>query len=300
MRDDITAWARLGLVHHMLYPGCAENEAYHAETLLEMLARGDIETLDCFVPFDSALRATVIKAARASGKEIVAAAHLSTMRILKPMSSLFGERWTARTFMADQVACAAAMGATGFVFISGPGGDDPDAALVEFGSYCRWFCGELGRHGITALLEPFDTDVDKCFLFGPTEMCIEFIDSLTADVSNLAINLDLAHLPLMHETSAHAVAVTAPHIGRVHIGNCVLRDTASPWYGDKHPPVGLPGGEIDIPEVSEFLGLLIEHGFLNRDKRGAVVLEMQPYPGTTAAETIARSMAILREAWTQV
>jgi sugar phosphate isomerase/epimerase len=300
MHDDITAHARLGLVHHMLHQGCAEDDVLHTETLLALLERKDIETLDCFAPFDPVRRALVAEAARQSGKTITATTHLSFMQSLNVSSPRNGDVGLARIACADQIDAAAAMGATGFVFVSGRGSEDREASRLAFATFCRWFCAQLDRHGITALLEPFDTDIDKAFLYGPTEDCMELIGSLEPEIGNMAINLDLAHLPLMRETSEHAVSTTASRLGRVHLGNCVLADTSNPWYGDKHPPMGLPGGEIGLAELTDFLRELLKVGYLGNGHKGDLVLEMQPFPDTSAEETIERSMDLLHEAWRQV
>lgn len=51
MKKDIREYARIGLVHHMLYPECKKDPDYHVETLLEFIKRKDIETFDCYIPY---------------------------------------------------------------------------------------------------------------------------------------------------------------------------------------------------------------------------------------------------------
>jgi sugar phosphate isomerase/epimerase len=159
-----------------------------------------------------------------------------------------------------------------------------------------WLCEQLGRHGISGLLEPFDMTIDKCFLYGPSQVCADFV---AAGPENLGIELDLAHVPLMGEGFAQAIRNSAPHLRRVHLGNCVLRDTSHPRYGDTHPPIGLPGGEIDTPELAEILTLLLEVGFLSNTERGDFVFEMTPWPGKSVEETVADTFSRLDQAWQQ-
>ncbi|NOY81656.1 MAG: sugar phosphate isomerase/epimerase [Kiritimatiellaeota bacterium] len=303
MRDDIREFARIGLVHHMLYPACMDDARLHTETLAEFATRDDIETFDCCLPFDREAEKRLAPIIRDAGKtDVTFATHLFPLRKLSFCSTSDSEQGLARLVVEEMIRQAAAIGATGFIFASG--GPSPDLAAVDneqaFAEFARWLCGRLAPHGITAQLEPFDTDVDKCFLYGSTSKCVQLIESLRPEVDNLGIELDVAHLPLMGESFESAIRTCAPHLKRVHLGNCVLRDTTHPRYGDTHPPVGFPGGEIDVPEIAEILALLLDIDFLDRTARGNLVIEMTPWPGKTVEETVADNFARLEEAWRRV
>ncbi|MFC1693148.1 sugar phosphate isomerase/epimerase family protein [Candidatus Latescibacterota bacterium] len=299
MKEDIRKFARLGFVHQMLYPRSIEDPGYHVESLTQFISRNDVETFDCCFPFGKEYRNRLIQVLKNCGKEFIASIHLTLMKKVNPSSVWASEQGHTRLVFEDQIKLAGKAGASGFIFGSGPG--SPDAQKSEsreaFSGFTRWFCSLLKQFGIKAVLEPFDTTIDKRYLYGPTIECVDFIRSLEPEIDNLGINLDFAHIPLMFEDFAHAVRVTAPCLKRVHLGNCVLKDTSSPWYGDKHPPIGFEGGEIDIPELSEQLRLLLEDGYLNREKRAPLVMEMQPFPGLTAEETIADTLERLEKAW---
>jgi sugar phosphate isomerase/epimerase len=303
MHDRLQHYARLGLVHHMLYPDCGDHPEQHLPTLTALAARRDIETFDCCLPYTPAARAELIPALRACGKtDITFATHFFPLRKLSFCDPSPTVQAQAQLLVKDMIECAAAIGATGFIFASG--GPTPAEATprhrTAFAGFCRWLCGELQPHGITALLEPFDMTIDKQFLYGPTAECVALIESLAPDVDNLALELDMAHLPLMGESFEHAIRTAAPHLRRVHLGNCVLQDKSHPRYGDTHPPAGYPGGEIDVPELTEILRLLLDVGFLSREQRGNLVIEMTPWPGKSVEETIADGFARLHRAWEQV
>lgn len=303
MLNSIREYARIGLVHHMLYPECGQDPAGHAATLTHLAARTDIDTLDCCMPYDPAARAKLIPALKECGKtDITFAAHFFPLRKLSFCSPVITEQEQARMVVRDMVECAASVGATGFIFASG--GPPPAEAGPEhyeaFAAFCRWLCGTLKPHSITALLEPFDTTIDKCFLYGPTADCVKLIESLEPEVDNLGIELDVAHLPLMNESFSEAIRNVAPYLKRVHLGNCVLRDKTHPRYGDTHPPIGLPGGEIDVPETAQFLKALLDAGFLSRENPGNLVVETTPWPGMSVEETILDSFRRLDAAWTMV
>jgi len=303
MNNDIRECARLGLVHHMLYRQSLTDPDEHARTLEAFVARDDIETFDCCLPYGDDRRRRLIAAIRGSGKEQIAfATHLYPQRKLPFTSPSYSEQAQVRMIVADMVDQAAAIGATGFVFPSGgpPPGEAADEHHEAFADFCRWLCGRLKPHGIAAMLEPFDTEIDKKYLYGPTAKCVALIESLGPEVDNLGIELDVAHLPLMGEGFADAIRTVAGRLKRVHLGNCVLADKTHPRYGDTHPPIGFDGGEIDTPETTEILRALLDAGFLNNQDRGCLVIEMTPWPGKTVEETITDNMARLSRAWRDV
>ena len=289
----------MGLVHHLLYPKCMDDAQYHFETLLEFVRREDIETFDCCIPFEEPFKQKAIEAVKESGKEVVYSMHIFPLDKISLGSSSSREQNLVRLYLNDQIAVAAAIGAKGFVFSSGADVPEPERkfARENFSRLCKWLCHELAKHGIMALLEPFDRDFDKKFLYGPTAECMELLASLEAEAGNFGIELDIAHLPLMGESFEKAVSTVKSKLKRMHIGNCVMKERTSKWYGDTHPPVGFPGGEIDIPELTDVLRLLLNNGYLDKRRRGALVLEMQSFPGRTVEETISDSMRRLEEAW---
>lgn len=303
MTGDIREYARLGLVHHMLYPRCTADPDYHVRTLREFVERDDIETFDYCFPPDPRLRVEAIPAVRDCGKTNIAyATHLFPFKRLSFCLPGPDERAEAWALAEDMIDAAVVGGAEYFVFASGgPTPAEAGAAHREaFRDFCIRLCSRLKPHGILALLEPFDTTVDKKYLYGSTRDCVDVIESLRSGTGNLGIELDLAHVPLMGESFEQAIRTTAPHLERVHLGNCVLRNTDHPLYGDTHPPIGIDGGEIDVPEVAEILGLLLEIGFLDRDRRGSLVVEMTPWPGRGVEETVRDSFERLAKAWDRV
>ena len=55
--------------------------------------------------------------------------------------------------------------------------------------------------------------------------------------------LDQCHVPIMHETLESAVKGAEDTLIHIHLGNCVIKDKNSPYYGDKHVA-------WDYPEVN--------------------------------------------------
>jgi sugar phosphate isomerase/epimerase len=302
-KSNLSSYARIGLVHHMLYARCVNDPEYHVRTLEEFVRRTDIETLDCCLPYGKEREDRCVRAIRASGKEhVVFATHLFPLRKLTFASTSYSEQAQVRILVADMVRQAVAMGSTGFIFASGgpPFAEGTKANHDAFFDFCRWLCGELAPHGIDALIEPFDFDFDKKFLYGPLDRNIDLVKRLSHEFPNIGIELDVAHLPLMREDFASSIRRSAPWLKRVHLGNCMKRDTSDPFYGDKHPPIGYAGGEIDVPELVEILAVLREVGFLDTKKRGDLVLELNPFPGRSEDESVADNLARVERAWDQV
>lgn len=301
MKEDIRAYAKIGLVYQLLYPNCVEGADYHAQTLAEFSQRMDIESLDCVLPFGDERRERLIPLMRTCGKGIVYSPHMYPSRKISAASHLQGEQGLTRLIYADQIPLAKAIGAWGMIFFSGI--DVPFERREEgkriFRDFTRWFAGQLKPAGMTALLEPFDREMDKKFLYGPSEECVELLDSLKPEVDNVAIELDMAHVVLMKESFVHAIRTCLPYLAHVHLGNCVTTP-GHPWYGDQHPPIGLDGGAIDVPELMEILGQLLEHGYLKKEHRRSLTLEIQPFPNMGVEETVADQMDRLQRAWAQV
>ena len=87
MNSDIREYARLGLVHHMLYPESMTDPDEHARTLEAFAGRADIETFDCCLPTGAGLpagdrrRERLIRAIRNCRKEQIAfATHDDSLR----------------------------------------------------------------------------------------------------------------------------------------------------------------------------------------------------------------------------
>ena len=301
MIDDIRKYAKIGLVHHLLYPDCTKDPDYHTDTLLKFIQRKDIETFDCFMPFGSERRKKIINGIKSTGKEVAYSLHAFPLRKISLASLDPQEQELTKFILADQIDAAAAIGATGFVFASGADlPEDRTGAKNSLKDFCIWFCLKLQSHGIDALLEPFDRTIDKKFLLGPIDECVDFLDSLPGRASNIGIELDFAHLPLMGDSFEYSIIRTSKYLKRVHLGNCIYKNINNPLYGDKHPPIGIKDGEIDVPELAVILKNLLKIGYLNKSNRGSLVLEMTPFPNQSVEYTVKDNFKRLEEAWKMI
>ncbi|MBU8902715.1 MAG: TIM barrel protein, partial [Victivallales bacterium] len=299
MNGDIREYAKLGLVHHLLYSEYLNSSEKHVETLLKFIKRTDIETFDCCLPYGEDYRQLLIPAIRECGKTNCFAIHFYPLRSLPLAAKTPANRAQTWMIIDDMIAQAAAIEAEGFIFAAGtPSFYDAKAEdFSAFDDFCDKLCLKLKKHNITALLEPFDMDVDKKFLYGPIDDCVKLAKRISAKHDNFGFEIDMAHLPLMREDFASAIERTSPWLKRVHLGNCVLKDKNNPRWGDTHPPIGFAGGEIDIPELKIILRSLLDCGFLDKSNRGNLLIEMTPFPGKSVDYTVNDNFTRLEQAW---
>jgi len=139
MKDSIRDYARIGLVHHMLYPECLDDPDEHARSLVQFAGRDDIETFDCCIPYGEQRRRRVTSALRACGKDVVCSMHLFPLRKISLASTSWDEKGLIRLAARDQIEVARAAGARGFVLASGadvPESQRPEARRA-FADFCR-------------------------------------------------------------------------------------------------------------------------------------------------------------------
>ncbi len=66
------------------------------------------------------------------------------------------------------------------------------------------------------MLEPFNTAIDKKFLYGKTADCVFLLESLKKKAANLRIELDIAHIPLIGESYEDAIKTVSPEEKFLH------------------------------------------------------------------------------------
>lgn len=302
MNEPLRKYAKLGLAHFMLWPDCVIRDKILTETLPLILDRTDIEVIDYCLPYDEALRNSLARKVRDSGKEACYIMFHFPFTKISLGSPAANDRGLSRLLLRNQIDAAVASGATSIVTASGPDCGDADRPewMRSFAEMLQWFCAQSKQHGLTVQLESFDRNFDRKFLAGPTAECVELIESLAPGTDNLRLQLDTSHVRLMGESFKHAIGEAGKHLSRLHVANTVMGDRSNPFFGDRHPPFGYPDSEIGVPELVEILRLLLDDGRLNPDDRFSLVLEIQPYPDRSVEETIEDNMQRLHEAWSKV
>jgi sugar phosphate isomerase/epimerase len=164
--------------------------------------------------------------------------------------------------------------------------------LVEFYiEICK--CAE----SMTVMIEPTDWDTSKCKLIGSSAEAVEICKRVRdAGCDNMASMIDMCHVPLMHETIAQAMKDTGEYLEHIHLGNCVT-DKASPFYGDKHPGIGIEGGVYGVEDLAENFILGLQSGYFSKENQGSASIEMRVLPGLSSEECLDKYYEAVLKAW---
>ncbi len=84
------------------------------------------------------------------------------------------------------------------------------------------------------------------------------------------------------------------------MGNAVSADPSLEAYGDAHPRFGFPNSENDVNELVEYLQVLLDIGFLNKDKPPIVSFEVKPWKDEDPDLVAANAKRVLNEAWAKL
>ncbi len=171
-----------------------------------------------------------------------------------------------------------------------PSGPDPGEALRpaalqalirSLNEVCEYARKGRPEMPVVVCLEPFDRDVDCRQLVGSTRLAAEVIGEVRESSGNCGITLDMSHVAQLGEDMAQAIGDAGDFLVHAHIANCVL-DPASPLYGDKHPPFGVPGGVYTLDDAARYLDLLDRSGYFARPcLYGSPVVSIEVRPGET-------------------
>jgi sugar phosphate isomerase/epimerase len=299
MTESLHDYIKVGLVHFMAYPACMGGDGPVLESVTALCEDPFFEALEITQIKDAVVRAQVRSIAEQSKVDLYFGAQPI---LLGGGLDLNNADDATRKQAVDAVLAgveqAAELDCKGVAVLSGPVSEDTSAArahlvdsLITLGRAC-------GDQGMPLVLETFDQlDFGKNCLIGPNCDAVTVSKAVRAEVPTFGIMLDLSHLPLQGETSEDGLRTAGDHLVHVHIGNCAMDDPSHPAYGDNHPRFGAPGTRNDVDELAEFLRVLLDMGYLNKDERKVISFEVKPMPSETSEAVIAGSKRTLQEAW---
>jgi len=304
MQESMYKFMKVGLIHFMAYPQVMRGEGPILETL-QKIAEDD---------FFTAVEVSWIKDAkvRVKAKKLLEMSHLTVAYGAQPRLLINNlnlnsfneeERKMAVREIKAGVDEAYEIGAKGLAFLSGddPGEEGREQARKLLVSSIKEICDyakSKGDLGIT--LEIFDQEIDKKCLIGPANEARKLAAEIRKEFDNFGLLVDLSHLPLLNETPTEAIIPVKDYLVHAHMGNCIMRDKEHPGYGDQHPRFGIIGGENDVKELTEFLKVLLDIGFLNYQNPPIVSFEVKPLAGESSEVVIANAKRVLKEAWARV
>ena len=150
---------------------------------------------------------------------------------------------------------------------------------------------------IMVLCEIFDYDIAKKSLMGPVDRVKRYAEAICPEYDNFGIQVDLSHIPMIHETIEENILPIKQYIRLAHMGNTVIKSPECPAYGDEHPRFGFPNSENDVEELAAYLRLLLQIGFLNEKNRPVVSFEVKPFENEDPDITLANAKRTLDLAW---
>ena len=303
MNESICNYMRVGLIHFMAYPAVMKGEGPIEETFKKIAVDDYFEVAEITWMKDAEVRKSV--------KQMIDTSHMTMTyggqpRLLTTglnINSIDEEgRLKALASLKEGIDEAYEMGAKGFAFLSGKYTEEKkeeayQALIKSTKELCR-YAKEKGD--MPVVLEVFDYDVDKKSLIGPVNLAKRFAEDMRAEYDNFGLLVDLSHLPLLHETARESLIPIKDYIVHAHMGNCVVKDPSWPAYGDAHPRFGFPGGENDVDELVEYLRVLMEIGFISKEKRPIVSFEVKPFSNEDPDLVVANAKRVLRLAWAKV
>ena len=305
MNEPLSHYARVGIIHFMLWPQTMSGDGPIVETIERLAADSDFDAVEVTRINDPATRARV-RATLETARMTVAFGAQPILLGGKLDLNAPGDAARAAAIEAVKQAIdqAADLGAAGLAVLSGPdpGPAGRDAATGRLVDSLKWLADYAAHKGdLPIVLETFDrVPFGKNCLIGPNAEAAEVARRVRRDFPSFGLMIDLSHLPLQGETPQQAVAATREFLVHAHMGNCVMRDAAHEAYGDNHPRFGVPGGENDVAELTAYLRALLDAGFLNRAERPILSFEVKPLEGESVEALIAGSKRTLAAAWAAV
>jgi len=304
MQESMYKFMKVGLIHFMAYPQVMRGKGPILETL-QKIAEDD---------FFTAVEVSWIKDAkvREKAKKLLEMSHLTVAYGAQPRLLInnlnlnsFDEEERRKTVREVKAGIDEAyeIGAKALAFLSGkdPGKEKREQAHKLLVSSIKEICNyakSKGDLGIT--LEVFDQEIDKKCLIGPANEARKLAAEIRKEFDNFGLMVDLSHLPLLNETPTQAIMPIKDYLVHAHMGNCIVKDKNQVGYGDEHPRFGIKGGENDVAELTEYLRVLLDIGFLNPDHPPIVSFEVKPLPGEPSEVVIANAKRTLRAAWARV
>lgn len=303
MDKSIHEFMKVGLVQFMAYPSVMKGDGPIEETLKKIASDDYFDAVEVTWIND--------KRVREKARNIIETSHLTVAYGGQPRLLTAGlnvnhlnedERLKAVASLKEGIDEAYEIGACDFGFLSGKYSEErKEEAYQALVKSTRELCKYAKSRGdLKVALEVFDYDVDKKSLIGPAPLAKRFAEEIRKEFDNFGLLVDLSHIPMIHETIKESLLPVQDYIIHAHMGNCVVKDPSLPGYGDSHPRFGFPGGENDVDELVEYLGVLKSIGFISKEKRPIVSFEVKPFGDEDPDLVIANAKRVLNLAWAKL
>lgn len=306
------AFMHLGIVHFMIYPQVMGGEGPVIESARKIAEDDFFNVLEIAKVKDEAVRQELKKLFETSALGVGMGAQPGLLMNKLNLANLDEDgRKAAVANVKESIDQAYFYGARITATLDGAGsypGPEKAAQATEqlvksLKELCTYAEEQADEYLMTISLETFDRSVDKKSLIGPSDEAVKLAAEVRRDHPNFGLTIDLSHLPLLGESSRHALQTTRDYLVHIHVGNAAFRDRSHPAYGDNHPRFGCSGGENSVAELTEFMQELVKVGFFQKKlptPMPVVTFEVKPMPGETPELVIASTKRVFKEAWAKV
>src|SRR5574337_153437 len=280
--DSLSLYAhmKLGIVHFKAFPEMEFGQGSILDTLKKIAEDDFFTAVEIGPARDIRIRNQVRNLLEVSHLTVCYATQPTVLGgKLNPNSLDPAERRRAVSALKNCIDEAYDVGASWARLLSGkdPGDAKRDEAKKVFKESLREVLDYAKQEGeMRFTLKIFDRHVDKCSLIGHFADAAEIARELCPEYPNFGLLADLSHFPLLGERPEDAIPLIKQFPLHFHLGNCVMRDRRHPAHGDLQPRFGIPGGEVDVPEVRSYFRLLLDHGLLNPQDPPVVSVEVRP------------------------
>jgi sugar phosphate isomerase/epimerase len=303
MNESMYKYMKVGLIHFMAYPATIKGEGPILETVKKIAVDAYFNAIELTWIKDPAIRLEVRKMLDCSHMTVAYGGQPRLLTTGLNINNLDeAERQKAIATLKEGIDEAYELGAKGFAFLSGKYNEETKEqsyqALVKS---TKELCAYAKSKGdIKVSLEVFDFDVDKKSLIGPVALAKRYAEDVTKEFNNFGLMIDLSHMPLLHETAKESILPIKQYVIHAHMGNAVVKDPSFAAYGDTHPRFGFPNGENDVEELTEYLRVLLDIGYLNTKNPPIVSFEVKPWGDEDSDIVVANAKRVLNEAWAKV
>jgi len=298
---------RLGIVHIMIYPGVQSGEQRFLDTFTALAEDDFFSLIELALVRDPAQRKAIRQLVETSHLSITYAAQAALLGQKLDVNSLDQtERNRAIKEVKSCIDEASELGAERVSLLSGPdpGAQSRNEAIRALVDSLKEICAYGEEKHLAITLETFDRDVEKKCLIGPAREAAALARAVRKDFRDFGILYDMAHGPLLEEDPRRALSLLRECLVHIHVGNCV-KVPGNPAYGDKHPRFGVDGGLHDVDDLTRFLKILFDIGYLVKKTRPKgklpiVGFEVKPLPDESSEAVLASTKRVWRQAWAQL
>ena len=287
-----------GLILHVVYTEISTGEGPILDRLDEVIGDNYFDAVEISKINDAEVRKVVANRIKAAGLTAYYGAQGRTMNFDLNLCDVDenGRKKAVQSVKAG-IDEAIELGCEAVQFMSGsPHNSTVESAYAKLVESTKELCDYARSKGIPLVCEMFDYDVDKRALIGPSELAAKYAKEITRDYPEFGLQVDLSHIPLMHEEIRPSLFAVRDYIKHIHIGNAVVNKGAEA-YGDMHPRFGFPNSANGVKEVAEFLGVLFEIGYLGGEERKTISFEVRPWKDEASNTVIANAKRTLDQAW---